>query len=184
MTFFEQLSTGVSAAIGSPVILYLLLTAGLVGVATHDALKGREWIRAALRMVNGLVLGLVVSMYAPNSLVIIVVSLATLSSLLVAIHIPLRKPWGRAMLMHVPALFAGLVVGLMFQGHDVSTTPLGVLIGVMATVFIIITLVTGVLALARRLLLLSASAFVIAQRVLGAWMVAIGAMSLTFIVMQ
>lgn len=178
----DQLMLGFQAAAGSPVILYMLLTAGLVGVATQSRFTACEVMRHVLRVINGMVLGIAVSLFAPDYLVMGVVGLAMFFALLVSIHLPLRTAWGHAAMARVPALMAGLIVGLLFLGHDVATTPAALLVGVLGTILGSILLCWGVFALIGRVL--PEAAFVIAQRVLGAWMVAIGVMTLTFIVMQ
>ena len=141
-----------------------------------------KWLRGVLRLINAMVLGILVALYAPDSLVMAVVGFAILTALLVSIHLPLRTLWGRALMALVPAAMSGLVVALLFVGHDVATTPVAILLGVMTAILFIVVAGWGILALAGRLL--PESAFVIAQRVLSAWLVAIGVMTLTFIVMQ
>ncbi|MDI6004216.1 hypothetical protein [Cobetia marina] len=182
MMWPEQWMIGVRAVCDSPVILYLIVTAGLVGVASQDTLTWKAGGRILLRLINGLLLGITLSLFAPQTLVMAVMGLAMLVSLLVAIHVPLRHAFGQGIFQRVPALLAGLVVALLFLGHEVASTPFAILLGVMMTVMWGVLLCWAIFALIGRLL--PRAAFVIVQRVLGAWMVAIGAMSLTFIVMQ
>ena len=182
MMMWDQWLLGVRAATGSLVILYLLLTASLVGVACQSRFTTGEWLRGVLRLINAMVLGIVVALYAPDSLVMAVVGFAIVTALLVSVHLPLRTLWGRVLMARVPAALSGLVVALLFVGHDVATTPVAILLGVMTAILLIVVAGWGILALAGRLL--PESAFAIAQRVLGAWLVAIGVMTLTFIVMQ
>ena len=182
MMMWDQWLLGVRAATGSPVILYLLLTTGLVGVATQSRFTACEVMRHVLRLINAMVLGIAVALFAPDYLVMGVVGFAIVVALLVSIHLPLRTLWGRALMARIPAVLSRLVVALLFVGHDVATTPVAILLGVMTAILLIVVAGRGVLALAGRLL--PETAFVIAQRVLGAWLAAIGVMTLTFIVMQ
>ncbi|KPM75540.1 hypothetical protein AOG28_16250 [Cobetia sp. UCD-24C] len=129
-----------------------------------------------------MVLGIVVSLYAPDSLVMAVVGFAIVTVLLVSIHLPLCTLWGRALMGRVPETLSGLMVALLFVGHDVATKPVAILLGVMMAILLIVVAGWRVLALAGRFL--SESAFVIAHRLLGTWLVAISVMTLTFIVMQ